>query len=191
MTAITADCSKEYRAVHNNGHRPISQIKWIALHDEESLTAESAAKWFTNHNSQGSAHLCVDDTICYRTLENDEIPWAAASSFGANLHGFHIEMGGYAKWTLGTWLLHDNTLRRAAFKAAQHCLFFKIPTTFVFAAGLLQGDEGITTHAEITKASKIDDPDNALHYNHTDPGLFFPRRKFMTYLRAYYANLAT
>jgi hypothetical protein len=57
----------------------------------------------------------VDDGQCFRTLENDVIPWGAK---GANTNGFHIEHAGFAKWERRKWMSHEGTLRRGAFKAA-------------------------------------------------------------------------
>ena len=80
-TPIEAVCSKDYYpAKHSSGKRKLSQIKWIVLHSEEAKTAASAAAWFKNVNSAGSAHLCVDDNICYRCLANEDIPWGSASA---------------------------------------------------------------------------------------------------------------
>lgn len=177
-TPIEAACSRKYHAVRSSGQRDPHVVKWVVLHDEEADTAESAAAWFENPQAQGSAHLCVDDNICFRTLDNDEIPWAA---YGGNLAGFHIEQAGFAKWSLVVWTKHRQTLRRAAYKTALHCLLFKIPPTFIWAPGLKRGEEGITTHAECTKA---------FGGSHTDPGPFWPRRLFMRYVRAYYASLS-
>ena len=70
---IEAPCSRRFHAVHTSGTRDTKIVRWIVLHDTESASAQSAAAWFANPNSQGSAHLCVDDEICYRTLRNDEI----------------------------------------------------------------------------------------------------------------------
>lgn len=147
------------------------------MHDEEAPTAQAAASWFENPDSRGSAHLCVDDNICYRTLENEQVPWAAP---GANLHGFHIEQAGYAKWSAVIWQKHMRTLNRAAYKAAYHCHKFGIPPVFVKASGLKDGKKGITTHAECTKAFGGD---------HTDPGLLWPRVLFMSRVKFYYAQI--
>lgn len=186
---IRADCSRRfYPAAHSSGKRTLSQIKWIVLHDEEAPTAASAAAYFQSRHSGGSAHLCVDDKDCFRCLANQTIPWGAASAFGANTHGFHIEQGGYAKWLPGRWMLHRKTLERAAYKTAFHCHKFGIPVEFV-TADKLPRRFGITTHAEITRASKRLDPRNAWMYDHTDPGRFWPRRWFMNRVRAYYAEL--
>jgi N-acetyl-anhydromuramyl-L-alanine amidase AmpD len=189
---IKASCDKTYTAYHTSGTRDTSDIKWIVVHDEEADTAKQAAQYFTEKASGGSAHLCVDDTMCYRTLENDEIPWAAASAptIGANTHGFHIEMAGFAKWSAVIWEKHTLTLQRAAFKTALHCQLFGIPVVWVPTYWVVRLKKGITSHAEISKASKIVDPDNASRYSHTDPGPFWPRDKFMKYVRQYYLELS-
>jgi hypothetical protein len=174
---IYAHCSRRFRAVHTSGKRNPRAIRWIVLHDEESKTAFAAAAWFANRASQGSAHLCVDDRICYRTLDNDDIPWGAP---GANEHGFHIEQAGFARWSTAIWKAHLRTLQRAAYKSAFHCRAFGIPPRFVAANGLRAGVTGITTHAECSKA---------FGGVHRDPGPFWPRRFFMSLVRRYYAQI--
>jgi len=149
------------------------------MHDEENTSAATAAAWFANPHSRGSAHLCVDDRECYRTLDNSQIPWGAP---GANRRGFHIEQAGFARWSTAIWTTHLGTLKRAAYKAALHCHAFGIPPRVVTASGLRAGVEGITTHAECTRAFGGD---------HTDPGRLWPRRLFMSYVRRYYGELAT
>lgn len=176
---INADCHKTYRAVHTSGTRPLSEIKWIVMHDEEADTAQSAASWFANPKSGGSAHIAVDDGICYRTLDDADVAWGAP---GANVNGFHIEQAGYARWSLVLWQSHRRTLQRAAYKAAFHCHKFGIPPVFVKAAGLKAGAKGITTHAEVTKAFGGD---------HTDPGPLWPRYLFMGLVRTYYKQLGS
>lgn len=193
-TPIESLCDRSHHASRSSGTRKPGVVRWIVLHDEEAPTALSAALWFADTREpdrggpQGSAHLCVDDDRCFRTLDNDEIPWAAASSFGVNTLGFHIEMAGYAAWSSVVWTNHVRTLRRAAYKTALHCLVFDIEPEFVFAANLPRLG-GITTHAEVTKASKRLDPQHAWKYTHTDPGRFWPRRLFMRLAREYYADL--
>ncbi len=181
VSDVKSICSKKYRATKTSGTRRPSDVRIIVLHDEEASTAESAARFFTTPQAQGSAHLCVDDTICYRTLDNTDIPWAAP---GANEQGFHIEQAGFAKWSAVIWTSHRLTLQRAAYKTAVHCKLFDIPPVFVFAAGLEKGQPGITTHAECTKAF-------GPQGGHTDPGPFWPRKTFMRYVRGYYAELST
>jgi hypothetical protein len=177
---IAAPCSREFRARYTSGKREPGNVLWIVLHDEEASSAESAARFFTlvqpDPRRRGSAHLCVDDDACYRTLENDDVPLGAP---GANHAGFHIEQAGFAKWSTTTWLLHRRTLRRAAYKAALHCVIFNVPPVFRFAADLRRNLPGVTTHRECSKA---------FGGNHTDPGPFWPRRTFMRYVREYHAE---
>jgi hypothetical protein len=174
---IDAKCSREFRAVKTQGKREPGNVLWIVLHDEEASTAESAARFFTTLLAGGSAHLCVDDNECFRTLENDDI---AEGAPGANLHGFQIEQAGFAKWSAVIWSKHVRTLRRAAYKTALHCVLFNVPPVFRFAADLRRNRPGVTTHRECSKAFGGD---------HSDPGLFWPRRTFMRYVREYHAAL--
>lgn len=170
---IAADCSRKYTAAHDSGERPVSEILWIVLHSTEGDTAQSAAAWFENPASSGSAHLCVDDSICYRTLLNTQVAWAAP---GANTKGFHIEQAGYAAWTANEWRHHEATLRRAAYKTAFHARMFNIPLRWVAANSLALGRKGITTHAECTKA---------FGGTHTDPGAGYPKALFLRYAKEY------
>ena len=187
---IAADCRMTYfPAYHKSpGSRTLEQVCWVILHDEEAPNAAGSAAYFQSPNSGGSAHLCLDDDACYRCLRNTDIPWGAASAFGANTHGFHIEQAGYAAWTAGMWGKHLRTLQRAAYKTAFHCHLFKIPPVFVTAAELPQ-KHGVTTHAEVSKASRRMDPANARRYTHSDPGLFWPRKRFMGLVAGFYAQI--
>jgi hypothetical protein len=186
VTDYTAPCDRSYRAIRSDG--PRVQVKWIVLHDEEAPTALSAARYFTNPHAAGSAHLCVDDDYCFRCLNNTDVPWAAASSFGANTYGFHIEQAGYASWASALWLRHRETLHRAAYKTALHCRAFDVPPVWV-PASQLPAKFGVTTHREVSAASRRLDPRNAARYSHSDPGLLWPRRLFMRYVRDEYDAL--
>jgi hypothetical protein len=159
VSAINSDCDKRFfPAYHQSGTRELSDIYWIGLHDEEAASAAGSASYFRDPKSGGSAHICVDDIECYRSLANETIPWAMASApqLQANLHGWHIEQAGFAKWSLIVWKKHIATLRRAAFKAAYHGILFKHPqpVQFVTAADLIaygRGGplkKGITTHGK-------------------------------------------
>jgi hypothetical protein len=175
--SITTYCHLDYRAAHDSGSRAVSKIKWIVLHSTEGSTAKGAAEWFQNPASGGSAHLVVDDTICYRTLPNSVIPWGAP---GANTFGFHIEQAGFAHWGTAEWMTHPKTIERAAYKAAIHCKLFGIPVKFIDHSGLIHGFSGITTHAECTKAFGGD---------HTDPGMGYPMAYFLKKATAYRAAI--
>lgn len=173
-----------YPAYHSSGIRHPAVVRWLVIHDEEASTAASAAAWFQKPGSGGSAHLCVDDQNCYRCLPNDAIPWGAASSFGANLHGFHIELAGFASYTATQWQTHLHELERAAYKTAVHCRLFDIPVVYL-AEHDLPDKRGITTHAQVTLASRRLDPLNASRYDHHDPGPAFPIAEFVGMVRRY------
>ncbi len=180
---LSATCSRQYTAVRNSGTRPLSAIKWIVLHSTEGATASSAAAWFANPASEGSAHLVVDNDTCYRTLTNEMVPWAAPM---ANTNGFHIEQAGYAAWTRSEWAVNDQTVRRAAYKAALHAKLFDIPLRWVGPVGLRLGRKGITTHRDISYAWPIQARAAGFH---TDPGTEYPKDKFLAYAKGYAAQI--
>lgn len=182
MDKITAPCRTDYKAYRSSGTRPIESIIWILLHSTEvAATAAQIAKSFSRRTAEGSAHLTVDDNYCYRSLRNDQIPWAAP---GANTKGFHIEQCGFASWSKASWMQHENMLDRAAYKVALHCHYFNIPPRFITAAGLKAGHKGISTHAEVSKAF----PNS--QGNHHDPGTGWPRDYFMALVKSHYDALA-
>ena len=173
-TPIAANCNTAYHAIHDSGTRPLDQIWNIVIHATEGGTSQSVASYFTMPSAGGSTQLVTDDYECYRCLRDDEIPWGAP---GMNYHGFHIEQCGYAAWLSTMWSsTHRKTLMRTAYKTALHCKKYDIPITFCFAADLKAGKQGITTHAECTKAFGGD---------HTDPGAGWPRALFMGMVRSY------
>jgi hypothetical protein len=177
--AIAADCHTTYHAYHVSGTRPLSVINLIVMHATQGGTSRSVSKYFKMPTSGGSATMVVDDYSCYRCLRDDEIPWGAP---GANYNGIHIEQCGYSSWLKSMWsTTHRKTLMRAAYKAAYHCKKYGLKPRFLTAANLKAGmRNGITTHAECTKAFGGD---------HTDPGTGWPRLLFMTLVRGYYTAL--
>lgn len=176
---FSANCHATYRACHNSGKRPLNQIDLIVIHDTEGGTARSNALWFKRTESGGSTQIIVDDTTCYRALDDDQIPWGAP---GANYHGLHIEQAGYVTWSNLVWRKkHVKTINRAAFKTAFHCRKYGITVRFLSSTDLKRGiRNGITTHLECTKA---------FGGTHTDPGKNWPRIYFMIMTRRYYAQL--
>jgi N-acetylmuramoyl-L-alanine amidase len=174
-TPISADCSPRYKARRSSGRRPFSQIWWVVQHSTEGGTALGAAAWFANPDSAGSAHLCIDNENCFRTLDDAMIPWGAK---GANYHGYHIENAGFAKWTSYIWSKQRRReLQRSAYKTALRCRWYKIPPRWVGASGLRIGVRGITTHNECTKA---------FGGSHWDPGPGFPKALYLTFVKGYY-----
>jgi hypothetical protein len=116
---IAAGCSRRYSAVRRSGTRDVAQIGLIVIHCTQSNSARSSAQWFENPSAQGSAHLVLDEHECYRTLDDNVIPWGAK---GANTRGFHIEIAGWAEWSRDEWMKRSQALRRAAYKAAVHAV---------------------------------------------------------------------
>ena len=155
---VDAPCSRRYTAVRQSGRRSLSQIGLIVIHCTESNSAQSSAQWFENTRAQGSAHLVLDDAECYRTLDNELIPWGAK---GANTRGFHIEIAGWARWNRNDWMKHEQALRRAAYKGAFHAKKFGIPIRLLTPAQLKAGEKGFVTHAMCTQA---------FGGSHSDPG---------------------
>ena len=74
---LDSACSRRYTAVRQSGRRSLSQVGLIVIHCTQSNSARSSAQWFENTRAQGSAHLVLDDVECYRTLDNEIIPWGA------------------------------------------------------------------------------------------------------------------
>lgn len=169
-------CKKTYTAAHTSGVRSLNAIRWIVIHSTEGNTAQGAASWFANEASQGSAHLCVDEKECYRTLTDDKIAWAAP---GANTEGLHIEIAGFAAWSRTAWLTPKNRkkLKRAAFKCAQWSIEHSIPIEFRDAADLKKELRGITTHHQVSQAFRLS--------HHWDPGPHYPMRWFLKKVRRY------
>ena len=160
-------CSREFKAVHHSGTRSMSEVRWIILHDEEAATARGAAAWFANPRSAGSAHVCVDDHECYRTLADNQIPWAAP---GANTSGLHIEQAGFASWSKIQWLKRLKTLHRAATCAARWSLAYNIPLEMLSPSELKMGRRGVAGHVHCTAA---------FGGSHTDPGPNYPYGRFI------------
>lgn len=175
---LDAACSRRYTAVRQSGTRSESQIGLIVIHCTQSNSARSSAQWFENTRAQGSAHLVLDDLECYRTLDNNVIPWGAK---GANTRGFHIEIAGWAEWNRGEWMKHSQALRRAAYKAARHAVRFGIPIRMLTADQLKAGQKGFVTHAICTKA---------FGGGHTDPGRHCPTEQIIAWTKEYAERIA-
>lgn len=189
--AIRHTCRSTYPAFHHEGARIQQSIRYIVLHSTEGTTAKAAAEYFMQPASGGSANLTLDDTTCYRSLGDFVIPWGAPP---LNTHGFHIEQAGFAKWTRAEWMVHEQTIKRAAYKAALRCRWYKIPPR-VLTVKQLQDDYGhlehgsripvhrgpleggIVTHATISKAFGLSD--------HTDPGDGYPIDVFLAHVHEY------
>ncbi len=178
MTAIKEPCDRSYPAAHDSGLRDPRTIKWVVVHSTEGGTAKSVAQMFSHASASASTHLVVDDLDCYRMLDDKHIPWGAP---GANTYGYHIEHCGFAKWSRAEWLAHDPTLRRGAYKAAIRCVAYGIPVRWVGKIGLKLGRKGLTTHKDCSDAFAPG--------GHYDPGPAFPKDVYLSYVKAYAAEL--
>jgi N-acetyl-anhydromuramyl-L-alanine amidase AmpD len=157
------------------------------LHDTESASALGTARYFTQPNSGGSAHYVIDTRDIFQCLADNEVPWGArsASQISANTRGMHIEQVGFARWNKEQWYDNIEMLLRTAWITARIAKKYKIPAVFVTSFNLINSPKlkGITTHNEISLASKKLDPSNASRYDHTDPGPNWPRALFMTMVK--------
>lgn len=166
-------CDDSIQAVHFGGTRDLSSIRLLVLHDTESDDAKTAALWFANPASGGSAHYVVDDSECYHPLGDDVVPWGAKGD-RANEDGIHVEQAGHYDWTRDQWLAHRATIEKAAAIAQNKASDYGIPLVWLTADDLkAQGESarGITSHVEITRAFGVDD--------HIDPGSNYPTDVFM------------
>lgn len=155
-------------------------VDLVVLHDmeatESTKTAENVAAWFASAGApKSSAHYCVDSDSTVQCVLERDVAWHAP---GANHNGVGVELAGYARQTAAEWAdpFSAAMLERAARLVAGVCRRHAVPVAFVDAAGLLRGESGITTHAEVSKAFKKS--------SHWDPGPGFPMAGFLERVRA-------
>jgi len=187
-------CSTKYTSYNHGATRDTSTIRIIVLHatdpsaSDAEPTAESTASWFSQQipisaGGPFSAHVVVGEDGCFQTTDDSIIAYGAGSP--ANEKGLHIEQAGHSFWTRDQWLSHDATLRQAGGQVAAWAEQYGIPLVFLTgddlqnlaAAGWPEGQGGITTHAEVSKAW----PKAS---NHTDPGANYPIDVLMGYAGA-------
>lgn len=154
---------------YNGGHRPVSQIRLIVIHDAEGANAKGVAAYGASGQKNASWHMTVDDNWLIQQLPDNVIAWAAP---GANRDGLQLELCGFASWKKLDWFKHQGTLKRAAWQVARWAVAYDIPARWLTTKQLQDGvTEGITTHVDVNKAFKGSD--------HTDPGPGFPRGYFL------------
>lgn len=155
------------------------QIDLIVVHtmemDEKGETAENCAQWFRNPGAKVSAHYCVDADSIVQCVRDQDVAWAAP---GANSDGIQIEHAGRAKQTGRDWsdAYSTSMLERSADLVAELCRKYKIPVAWLYAADLVAGKRGITTHDAVSKAFK--------RGNHWDPGTGFPAERYLALVKA-------
>lgn len=167
----------QYEAIHNSGKRSIAAITNIVIHSTEGETAEGAASWFANPASAGSAHMVLSDDVCFITLPETLVPWAAPPW---NTRGYHVEIAGFAAWTAKEWEAHEKRIINAAEKVAYRCHRYQVNPIWLDEFQVHREDHGITSHRII---------DEVFHQStHTDPGPNFPVPMFMEAVDWYFHN---
>ena len=172
-------CDTTYAALSSSGARSADAITTIVVHSTEGDTAESAAAGFANaaqqHDHPGSAQLIVDDTICYRTLDDLTV---ACGAPGVNRRALHIENSGWASWDRRTWIYdHSDTIERCAYHIAQWCGTYNIPAVELNCADLARGNRGIVRHSTVSDTYRLSD--------HTDPGDGYPMDELLSRVLQY------
>jgi sarcosine oxidase delta subunit len=173
-----APCNTQFHASKSSGVRPLNQIKFHVIHCTQSDpgTARAIASYFHGANAGGSTQYVNDDYDCFRTLPDHVICWGAP---GANYHGLHYEQCGWANWTQFIWSRkHRRTMLRTAWKVARDCKRYGNRVRWLTDDQLRRNEDGITDHATCSRV---------FGGTHTDPGKGYPRRLFMTFVRASYA----
>jgi hypothetical protein len=161
--------STPYKATCSSGSRSMDKVTLIVLHSTEGDSIDGAIGTFAAADAGGSTQLVVGETGAVRILPDDVIP---CGSPGANTQGLHVEMVGFANWSVSQWMARQKTLACAARNVADWCAKYGIPARLLSAADLLAGASGITSHANVSAAWKKS--------NHWDPGPSFPIEHFMS-----------
>lgn len=181
----------------------------IAIHSTVSPCepggAEKIAAYFRSPSSGGSAHYVVDPDKVVQVVFDNVVAWhapgcdwsATSHPEPESVHSIGIEMcdtpgpvpgdkPGSAKWKAAkrAWRWGNpnqlKMLHRTARLTARLCAAYGIPPQFLTVAELKAGKNGVTTHNNVS---------TAFHRStHWDPG-FWPRRYFMTLVRARYKRL--
>ncbi len=170
---------------------------------EKPTTAEGVAHYFylgcpdiNGKERKASCNVCIDaDSIVQCVLESD-IAYHAA---GINHCSIGIEHAGYANQGAAGWAdaYSVSMLKLSAFYAAMMVKQFNIPVVWVEAEGLLNGEPGFTSHAEVSKACVLatqrklttssyfnkENPSKP-RSNHYDPGKDFPIDTYLELVRA-------
>lgn len=153
--------------------------KWIVLHamqaPERLTTAEGTANYFAVTTVKASAHFSCDADSTVQSVRLKDVAYGAPS---ANRLGVHVEQAGYSEQSAADWSdeFSQKMLReQVAPLVAKLAVTCGIPIRFVDAAGLLRGENGITTHHECSKAFGGD---------HWDPGPGYPIGQLIDLARA-------
>lgn len=182
--------------------RPFGGILWVVVHTAQTIEHAASAERLQSYAAtmtdgrQASWHEAIDnDSVAESVLPKDRA-WAAGP---ANDRGYHIELACYAEQTAANW---DDAYSRAqlaiaARRVALRCKENNIPVRWLTAEECYELQPGICGHDTITEASKIARQRGAKiapwwnpqkgawrTSTHVDPGLYFPRDRFVMAVEA-------
>lgn len=166
--------ARNYHDIDRGDH-----VKHLVVHtmeaSEKPTTAEAVAAWFAGDAApQASAHFMIDNDSIVQGLREEVIGWHAP---GANKSGIGLEHAGYARQTAKQWddEFSRDMLERSARLAAYLCKKWHIPPVYVDEEGLNDGNPGVTTHWDVSKAFGKS--------NHWDPGKEFPMDDYLALVK--------
>lgn len=136
--------------------------------------ARKVARYFQSPNAGGLAHYIVDPGETVQSCREDVACWHAPP----NKHSIGVELCDPQSGSAERWYdePHQLMLARAAVLVADLCKRHHLPVTYLRAADLLAGAQGITMHRDVSAAFK--------QSSHTDPGVAFPIEHFLDLVRA-------
>ena len=154
-------------------NRAKGSISLVVIHDMEGTESKERAELCAARFAGGpgvivpkaSAHYAIDFDSIVGMVKEKDVAWHAP---GANHNGIGLEHAGFARQTAAQWKdeYGMHMLALSAGLTARICKRYALPTNFVDAVGLTRLEQGITTHAEVTKAFRKS--------THMDPGPNFP-----------------
>jgi len=144
----------------------------------DNVAQNVALSWSGKNSAIASCHYCIDNLEIIQCVKDEDTAYHAP---GVNKNSIGVEHAGYAAQTEMQWndAYSKKLLELSSEHIAKLCLKYNIPVSFINAAGLINGNSGITTHAEVSKAFKKSD--------HTDPGKNFPMGDFLIMIESYMA----
>ncbi len=167
-------------------------VWWVVLHSTEndckSGVAAAVAKMFAGGAREASSHLVAGPDEAVQCVRLVDVAWGAQ---GANAHGVHVEHAGRAGFTAAGWESDAARamLERSAGLVAKVCRRYDLPRDLVDAEGLLRGELGITTHAEVSRAGRLARARGITSgfsaSTHWDPGPAFPIERYLELVRGH------
>lgn len=158
-------------------NRGNGDIDLIVLHcpqfPELNDSAERLAAYFATTDRKASTHAVCDNDSLWECVRDHDVAYGAAN---ANRRGLHIEVTGYAEQTEQQWLdpYSMGAMRQAAGWVRAKSDLYHVPRRFLTLDQLADGDDGLTTHADVERVWPST--------GHHDPGAYFPRAVFLDML---------